>query len=88
MKKLFALFLALVCVFSLCLIGCGKTETPDGTKPAADGTKPSATQPTTAPTVPTTQPAPTGSSDPTGTTGGVNTMDPKAGLPGGMGLIP
>lgn len=64
MKKIFALFLALVCVFSLCLTGCGKTETPDGTKPSADGTKPSATQPTTAPTVPTTQPAPTEPSAP------------------------
>ena len=56
MKKLFALFLALVCVFSLCLTGCGKTETPDNANPSADGTKPSATQPTTEPTVPTTVP--------------------------------
>ena len=53
MKKLAYLILALVCVFSLCLTGCGKTKTPDGTKP------------TTAPTIPTTQPAPTEPSAPT-----------------------
>lgn len=63
MKKLFALFLALVCVFSLTLTGCGKTETPDGSKPSAEGSKP-ATQPTTEPTVPTTEPAPTEPSAP------------------------
>ena len=58
-KKLLCLFLALICLFSLSLTGCGKANT------SADGTQPSATQqPTTAPTVPTTEPAPTEPSAP------------------------
>lgn len=55
-KKLLCLFLALICVFSLCLTGCSK---PDHTEESTDGTTPStsATKPTTEPTTqPTTTP--------------------------------
>lgn len=58
MKKLLALFLALVCVFSLCLTGCSK---PDGSADSTGGTTASTSTntPTTQPTtVPTTE-APT-----------------------------
>ena len=52
MKKLLSLLLALVCVFSLCLTGCGK---PDSTADSTGGT--TSSTPTTAPaTEPTTVP--------------------------------
>ena len=71
-KKLLCLILAITCVLSLTLTGCGQTGKPadsaDGTKPATQPTttqptttqptttQPTTNQPTTAPTVPTTVP--------------------------------
>ena len=63
MKKFLCLFLVLVCVFSLTLTGCGKTDSAEGTKPTTTPT----TQPTTAPTtVPPTEPPKAPEFDPKG----------------------
>ena len=63
-KKILALFLALVCAFSLILTGCTK---PDSTGDSTIST----TQPTTAPTQPTTEPTTEPTTAPT-TPGGDN----------------
>ena len=77
--------LALTLIFAASLMAACTAPTMDET------TAPSTAAPTTAPTVATTVPVtiPAPSTDPTGTTGGVNTMDPTASTPGrigGMGI--
>ena len=71
MKKIFCFLLAVICLLSLCLTGCGKAENPaestagttnptTATKPTEGAAKPSAgtnpTTPTTAPTETATEP--------------------------------
>lgn len=85
MKKISFLALVLVLMTGL-LAACTGTRTDETTAPGTDyaTTGPQATNPTTAPTVaPTT--APTHSTDPTETTGGVNTLDPTGNGDGKMG---
>ena len=86
MKKFSILALALVICASL-LTGCTGTMTDESTGPSgsigpSSATSPSTTPttaPTTVPTVPATAPTatdPSKGTDPTETTGGVNTLDP------------
>lgn len=83
MKKISILALAFILTAGL-MTACTASMTDETTTPGTDyaTTGPQATAPSTAPTVPATTPAPTDGSDPTETTGGVNTMDPTETTPG------
>lgn len=93
MKKISILALAFILTAGL-LTACAPTMTDETTAPSTGSTAPTTTVPTTVPTVPpTTAPTvpatkPTEGTEPTETTGGVNTMDPDKQIVGKRRAMP
>ena len=58
------------------------------TAPTNTPTTAPTTTPTTTPSIPTTIPVPTGPSDATENSGGINSMDPSEGITGKHGMMP